>query len=295
MPASETTPPFIGFSRAKAFAAARERLRQAGVEAADEDARLLLLDACAIDRLALVTNGGTLLSPNEAAGFEMRLARRTAGEPASRILGRRPFWTLEIEVRPDVLDPRADSEAVIRLALRLLHADRAAPRSILDLGCGSGALLCALLDEFPEAYGVGVDLSPTACAATRANILACGFAGRAAVVQARWGEALGGSFDLVVSNPPYIPTDDIAGLDHAVRDYDPHLALDGGADGLGAYRDLFCASQRLLGARGLLVVEFGAGQEEDVAGLAEGASLRKVDVEADLSGQKRASAFVTAG
>jgi len=291
MPAPDA--PFVtpGLSRDNACAAGRAFLCAAGVEAAAEDARALLLAACSIDRLALLTAAAASVSAVEAQQYRLFLERRAAGEPASRILGRRAFWTLDLEVRPGVLDPRPDSEALVRLALRVGRRDGTAPRRILDLGCGSGALLCALLDEFAEAFGVGVDLSDKACAATRANLASCGLGRRAAVVRGRWSAALAGPFDLIVSNPPYIRVDEFAALDREVRDHDPWLALDGGPDGLDAYRELFAATPSILGHNGVIAVEFGSGQAGDVERLANQQGLQKIDSEQDLVGHQRASAF----
>ena len=274
-------------TRAKALAAGRDHLREAGIEAADEDARLLLLGACNIDRLALVTGDQEILSAPEAARYRNLITRRANGEPASRILGRRPFWTLDLEVRPGVLDPRGDTEALVRLALRTAVA----PRRVLDLGCGSGALLCATLSEWPTAFGIGVDLSPQACAATMANLRTCGLDGRAAVVRGGWCDALTAPFDIALSNPPYIPSQDLAGLDREVRDHDPPLALDGGADGLEAYRAIFGAVPRIIAPSGVLAVEFGYGQADRVERIAAEAGWRQIDAEQDISGRARAAAF----
>lgn len=286
--------PEAGQSRNAALAAGRACLRAAGIEAADADARLLLVGACRIESLALVTGGDVPLSQAEAEEYRVFLDRRVAGEPASRVLGRRAFWTLDLEVRPGVLDPRGDSEALVRLALRVANANEAPPRRIVDLGCGSGALLCALLSEYVEAFGIGVDLSPEACAATQANLRRNRLGERAAVLRGRWCEALSGPFDLVVSNPPYVPAGDIAGLEPEVRDHDPPLALDGGADGLDAYRALFAAAGRILAPTAALVVEFGFGQAADVERIARAAALQKIDGERDIGGRERASAFALA-
>ena len=291
MPAPDAPLIVVGLSRDASLSAGRAFLRSAGVDAADEDARALLLVACGIDRLALVTAAAAPVSESEAQQYRSLLDRRAAGEPTSRILGRRAFWTLDLEVRPGVLDPRPDSEALVRLALRVGRRHRRAPRRILDLGCGSGALLCAVLDEFADAHGVGVDLSDEACAATRANLAACDFGRRAAVFRGRWSAALVGPFDLIVSNPPYIRAGDIAGLDREVRDHDPRLALDGGPDGLDAYRELFAGAPDILGRDGVIAVEFGSSQAGDVERLANGRGLQKIDAEQDISGRPRASAF----
>ncbi|HMN72206.1 MAG TPA: peptide chain release factor N(5)-glutamine methyltransferase [Rhodoblastus sp.] len=293
MPGPEAIVAQSGLSREKTLAAGRVFLRKAGVEAAEEDARLLLIGACRINRLALVTGADVAVSLDEAHRYRSFLDRRAGGEPASRILGRRAFWTLDLEVRPGVLDPRGDTEAVVRLALRV--ADRnGAPRRVLDLGCGSGAILCALLMEFGTASGLGVDLSAEACAATASNIVLCGLGDRASVAQGRWCDGVSGAFDLIVSNPPYIPGGEIAALDREVRDHDPRTALDGGRDGLDAYREIFADAPRLLAPGGAIVAEFGLGQAEDVEKLAIASGLRKIDGERDLGVRDRASAFVVA-
>lgn len=292
MPGPEPLPSFDGLPRDHALAAGRAFLRKAGIEAAEEDARLLLLAACAIDRLALVTGGHEPVSPDEASRYRSFLGRRGGGEPASRITGRRAFWTLDLEVRPDVLDPRGDTEALVRLALRLRAKNP--PRRILDLGCGSGAILCALLTEFDAATGLGVDLSAEACRATEANAVRCGLADRASVVRGRWCDGLADRFDLIVSNPPYIPAADLSGLEREVGLHDPRLALDGGADGLDAYRAIFSAAPRVVAAGGIVAVEFGMGQAADVARLAQAQGFRKIGAERDLGGRDRAAAFAIA-
>ncbi len=291
MPRDSALATLQGGSRDEALASGRSRLRAAGVEAADEDARLLLQGACGVDRLAMVIGGDLPVSGDEARRFLEFLDRRVGGEPASRILGRRAFWTLDLEVRPGVLDPRGDTEALVRLALRVALQAGQTPRRILDLGCGSGALLCALLSEFPAASGVGVDVSEGACAAAIANLALCGLDGRASVVRGHWFDQVEGAFDLIVSNPPYIPAGEIDALDREVRDHDPRLALDGGEDGLDAYREIFVGARRVLAPGGAIAVEFGLGQAADVARLARDRGLQKVDSEQDLGRRDRAAAF----
>lgn len=288
----EPLPSFDGLTRDHALVAGRAFLRQAGIEAAEEDARLLLLAACAINRLALVTCGHALVSQDEARRYRGFLERRGGGEPASRITGRRAFWTLDLEVRPDVLDPRGDTEALVRLALQLRAKNP--PRRILDLGCGSGAILCALLSEFDRATGLGVDLSAEACRATEANVVRCGLADRASVVRGRWCDGIAERFDLIVSNPPYIPAGDLPVLEREVSLHDPRLALDGGADGLEAYRAIFSAAPRVLAAEGIVAVEFGMGQAAEVELLAQAQGFRKIGAERDLGGRDRAAAFAIA-
>jgi release factor glutamine methyltransferase len=243
------------------------RLRPAAGDAAAIEARWLT-DAAAGDATAL-------------EGFARR---RLAGEPVDRIIGSRGFWTLDIAVTPAVLSPRADTETVVRAALD--HAGR--PRDILDLGTGSGAILLALLAELPDATGVGVDASAEALKVAEANARSNGLAGRAAFLLGGWDAALGQLFDLVVSNPPYIPTADIAGLDPEVRDHDPHLALDGGADGLDAYRAILPLLPRLLTDDGFAVLEIGFGQGAAVSALSAASGLRVVEIRPDLGGVPRA-------
>ena len=281
-------PALAGLGRSRALADLRRYFRATGLDNWEADARLLLLAACAIEPLALVRDPDVPLRAEEAARLEQFARRRAQREPATRILGRRPFWSVDLAVRPDVLDPRADTEALVRLALRSAPA----PRRVLDLGCGSGAILCALLAEWSGAFGVGVDYSAAACAASRDNLAALGFGDRSAVVRASWGDALGQSFDLIVSNPPYIPSGDIAGLDAEVRDHDPQAALDGGADGLDAYRAICGQAARIMAPGAVLAVEFGLGQRRDVAAIALAGGLEEVDVGRDLAGRERAVAFV---
>lgn len=280
-----TAPEAGPISREAALRRSRDMLATAGCPSAAEDARALLLAAGGIDALALLTDPRAPLTADANARLGAWLVRRAAGEPVTRILGRRHFWTLDLAVRPNVLDPRPDSEAVVRLALR---RNVAAARRILDLGSGSGALLCALLAEAPAAFGVAVDLSADACAATAANLAATGFAERAAVLRGAWGAALAAPFDLVVSNPPYIPRAELAGLEPAVRAHDPALALDGGPDGLDAYRALLPHAARLAGRAGEIVVEIGAGAEAALTALARASGLACVDRERDLGGHVRA-------
>ena len=279
MPAAERT-------RAQALMALAQQFDAAGVDTAAEDARLLLRAACGLSRLDLATEPDALLTGAEEDRLSSYAARRTQHEPVSRILGERGFWTLDLVVAPDVLDPRADTETLIETALRLCRDTP--PTTILDLGSGSGAIVCALLSEWPQAHGVAVDLSPHACRATMQNLRRCNLSDRAMVMRGRWSEALGaGRFDLIVSNPPYIATGDLAGLDPDVRLYDPALALDGGADGLGAYRAIIGDLTRLATPGALALFEVGAGQAGDVAALLAAASLTPAGVVRDLGGHER--------
>ncbi len=219
-------------------------------------------------------------------GFEALLARRAGREPMALILGRQGFWTLELEVSPATLIPRADTETLIEAALAA-RPDRAAVRRVLDLGTGTGCLLLAALAEFPGAWGLGLDLATDAAALAARNSRALNLADRASFVVADWAAPISGRFDLVLSNPPYIETDDVAGLMPEVARHEPRRALDGGADGLDAYRALLAALPALLAPGGLAVFELGAGQAEPVSGLARTAGFTPA-VRADLGGLPRA-------
>lgn len=214
--------------------------------------------------------------------------RRGAREPVSRILGERGFWTLNLSVNPNVLDPRPDTEAVIELALRELGDRRHQELKILDLGAGSGAIVCALLSEFVNARAIAVDRSAAACDATKINLARCGFTDRAHVAQGNWADAIEAKFDLVVSNPPYVRRGDIQGLAPEVRLHDPVLALDGGEDGLECHRYIAAQMTRLLASEGLAAVEVGAGQSPHVKRMLEGSGFETVRVVTDAGGHERA-------
>ncbi|HEV7458418.1 MAG TPA: peptide chain release factor N(5)-glutamine methyltransferase [Roseococcus sp.] len=259
-------------------------LRAAGIGNARMEARWLLAHVLDATPEALLRDPRAEVPPDAAARFEAALARRAAREPLAFITGRAGFWTLELEVAPHTLIPRADTETLVEAAL----ARGVAPRRVLDLGTGTGALLLAVLSEFPEATGVGVDLKPEAAALAARNAVRTGLAPRASFLAGDWATALEARFDLVLSNPPYIAAAEIPALMPEVARHEPASALDGGADGLDAYRAITTALPRLLAPGGAAVLELGVGQAEAVAALAQATGLSVAGLRADLSGIPRA-------
>ncbi|WP_322515325.1 peptide chain release factor N(5)-glutamine methyltransferase [Rhodopseudomonas palustris] len=268
---------FSGASLAAARRALGKRLKDAAIESAELDARLLIGEATGLDLTGLIVQAERQLAPDEAERLDGFATRRLAGEPVARILGRREFWGLPLTLSADTLVPRPDTETVVEVALDYLRAEALSRPLILDLGTGSGAILLALLSECPDACGVATDISLGALRAARANAVALGLANRAGFVACDYAAALAGRFDLIVSNPPYIPAREIATLDVEVRAHDPRRALDGGDDGLDAYRRIAPESKRLLRPGGALVVEIGQGQSDDVAALMRAAGLAVAD------------------
>jgi release factor glutamine methyltransferase len=266
------------------------RFKSAGVDSAELDARLLVGAALKLDLTGLITSASRLVTDAEAAQIESFAARRLSGEPVARILGHKEFWGLPLKLSAETLVPRPDTETVVELALEIAR-ESARPLRIADLGTGTGAILLALLSELPHAFGVGTDLSLDALATARQNAGELGLAARARFVACDYAKTLAGPFDLIVSNPPYIPSADIAGLAIEVRDHDPRSALDGGADGLDAYRALVPQAASLLASGGALVVEGGQGQSGQIEALMTAAGLVAGNpAKADLGGIPRAIA-----
>jgi release factor glutamine methyltransferase len=280
----------VGETRADALARVAAELERHGIENARRDARALLLSAAELSPVDLLLEPAAPLSDEESRRLDDFARRRCAREPVTRILGRRGFWTHDLLVAKDVLDPRPDTETLVELALDLLRDRRDDAFTILDLGTGSGAIVCALLAELRAARAVAVDLDARACAATADNLAHCGLRGRATIVRGRWAEAIDARFDLVVSNPPYIASAEIAALEPEVRLHDPRLALDGGADGLACYREIALDLPRLLAPKGLALLEAGAGQAADVAAFLSDAGLQIAEVRRDICGHERAVA-----
>jgi release factor glutamine methyltransferase len=269
----------------EAWGQARRRLEAVGVDTPVLDARILLEASAGVRRLDIVTDPHRPLSAEQAAAFEAAVARREAREPVSHILGRKGFWTIELAVTPAVLTPRPETELMVEAVLGATQP--ASAFIILDLGVGSGAILLAVLADRPLAQGVGVDVSRDALAVAEANARALGLSDRVRLQAGDWGEGLTGPFDVIVSNPPYIPAGDIASLSPEVARYDPRLALDGGADGLDAYRAIARQASGLLAADGFLVLEVGAGQAADVTELMRQGGLVVARTLKDLAGHDR--------
>ena len=284
-----------GFDSENSIESARRaltaRLRSAGIEEPALDARLLVGAALELDLTGLVTQAARELTPEESARLEGYAQRRIAGEPVARILGMREFWGLPFRLSEATLVPRPDTETVVELALEIFRGLAISGRRprIADIGVGSGAILLALLHEIPDAFGIGTDVSLTALNTARDNAAALGLGGRAAFVACSYASALRGPFDLIVSNPPYIPSAEIPTLSIEVRGHDPRLALDGGNDGYDAYRALIPQAAECLASGGVLIVEAGRGQARNIETLMAAAGLT-VDrpPKADLAGIPRA-------
>ncbi|WP_182085186.1 peptide chain release factor N(5)-glutamine methyltransferase [Aureimonas sp. ME7] len=269
----------------------RDRFREAGSETPDLDARLLMEAALELDRAGFILRGA---EPMEEGALHRILAwaeRRCAGEPVHRILGRRAFASHEFALSPETLEPRPDTETLVDLASLAMAERGRGPVLFADIGTGSGAIAVSLLHRFPEATCVAVDLSPGALATACENAASAGVEARFWPLASDYLAALGARLDLVVSNPPYIPTGELAGLDVGVRRFDPTLALDGGADGLVAYRRIVEEARDLLGEDGDLLFEIGRGQEGDVEALARSGGFQLHRADRDLGGIVRALWF----
>ncbi|HLJ00423.1 MAG TPA: peptide chain release factor N(5)-glutamine methyltransferase [Bradyrhizobium sp.] len=270
-----------------------ERFQKQKLDSAELDARMLTGAILGLDLSGLIAAAGRLMTRDEARRLEDFAQRRLAGEPVARILGTKEFWGLSLQLSAATLVPRPDTETVVEMALDLWRdrrRDRLQPR-IADIGTGSGAILLALLSEWPEALGVGTDISPAALQTAAHNAAQLGLAPRATFVLCHYATALRGEFDLIVSNPPYIRSVDISNLAREVRQYDPLAALDGGTDGLAAYRALIPQAASLLTPGGTLIVEVGYGQSQPVTELMAAAGLMPEEPpRADLAGIPRAVA-----
>ncbi|WP_342643594.1 peptide chain release factor N(5)-glutamine methyltransferase [Rhodoligotrophos ferricapiens] len=275
----------------------RDRLREADIETPELDARLLLLAAAGVEHTALIAEPARALSPDQVRRYCAMIAQRRGGEPVSRILGYREFYGHRFALSPATLDPRPDTETVVERCLQVVdimgwrHGVAGRSLRLCDLGTGSGAIIISLLHALPDAWGVAVDFSYDALLAARQNASALGVAERLALTCGNWTDAFCGRFDVILSNPPYIETDDIAGLRPEVKCFDPVAALDGGADGLEAYRRIIPAASALLAREGWLILEVGVGQSTQVVELCRAAGFREhgavPETARDLSGCHR--------
>lgn len=263
------------------------RLGAAGVATPMLDARLLAEAALNLSHAELILRETDVMAPDGMVRLEAMAARRLAREPVSRILGRREFHWLEFAINRYVLDPRPDSELLVDTVLAALGPGDGAGLRILDLGTGSGCLLISLLAVLPGARGLGVDISEEALACARGNAVRLGVGERAGFVRANWLSGLEGRFDVLVSNPPYIGTDELDRLQPEVARYDPVLALDGGVRGLEPYRAIMKEAGRVMTPGGLVFFEIGAGQGFDVRRLMRGSGVAAARIHADLAGLDR--------
>ncbi len=262
----------------------RVRFAAAGLDTPDLDARILVRHFLSLTDADLITGQGNV-TPEQLSALDAAIERRLMGEPVSRILGFREFWGMNFKITPDTLDPRPDTECLVEMAVESLK-DRP-PRKILDLGTGTGCILLSLLKEFPGAQGIGIDINQGAVDVSRENAETNGLSGRASFRQGSWTDSLtesDGLFDLIVSNPPYIPESDIESLSPEVRNHDPILALVGGKDGLDPYRTLITEIKKFLAPKGLCLFEIGQNQDADLVRLVEESGLVVRRLGADYAG-----------
>ncbi len=281
-----------GATLAEALAAARRRLSEAGLADAAQEARLLIAGLLKLSSTAFVTDGARPLDASERAMIDAALARRAAREPVHRILGRRAFSRLDLALSPETLEPRPDTEILVDTLVP--HAARMVAGGgcrILDLGTGTGAICLALLDLVPGSTGVGADLSAGALETARRNADINGVADRFETVESDWFAAVTGSFDIIVSNPPYIVRSVIGMLDEDVRLHDPILALDGGEDGLDAYRAIAAGAGGHLRENGLVAYEIGYDQKDCVTAIMREKGFARIEAVRDLGGNDRVLVF----
>lgn len=262
----------------------RVRFAAAGLDTPDLDARILARHFLGLTDADLIT-GQANATLEQMEALDAAIERRLQGEPVSRILGFREFWGMSFKITPDTLDPRPDTERLVEMAVESLKDNP--PRHILDLGTGSGCILLALLKEFPEAHGIGIDINQGAVDVSRENTEVNGLSMRSRFRQGNWTDSLtelDGLFDLIVSNPPYIPESDIKSLSPEVRNHDPILALAGGKDGLDPYRILITEIKKFLAPGGLCLFEIGQNQDADLVRLVEESGLVVRRLGADYAG-----------
>jgi len=270
----------------QAAAVGAQALSAVGIEGALLDANLLLAHVLGRDRLTLIRDSERALSALELAQYSKLINQRRERKPVSRIIGRKEFWSLEFEISDSVLDPRPDSETLISAALKQIPIENK-NYMIADFGTGSGCLLLAILMERPGAWGLGLDYSYSSVRQARVNAFNLALYDRARFVVGDWGETLSGSFDLILMNPPYIASAEVKKLAPEVREHDPILSLDGGKDGLCAYRAVAPQLRRLLNPEGSAVLECGFGQASQVSKILDSVGLRVFKTHCDLAGIDR--------
>lgn len=269
----------------------RNRFAVAGVEDPAAEARILIGGLLHIERVDFIRKGDEHLDPEVERRIHEAVGRRTSGEPPYRILGQRSFYGLEFKLSPATLEPRPDTEILVESVLELLRGREADALDLIDLGTGTGAICQALLSQLPNARGMGVDLSAEALVTAEENAALNGLADRFAVRQSDWFENISGTFDVIVSNPPYIESRVIPSLDREVRDFDPHLALDGGKDGLEAYRSIASNAPPFLKRNGFIAVETGYDQRHSVEQIFRKSGFSLVKARKDYGGNDRVQIF----
>ncbi|PZP45262.1 MAG: peptide chain release factor N(5)-glutamine methyltransferase [Agrobacterium fabrum] len=280
-------------SVANALAAARKRLQAAGVEDPLLDARLLIAEVIDFSLTDFVMKPDRVVTPQESARIAAMIERRANGEPVHRILGHREFHGLDLLLSKETLEPRPDTEVLVDTLLPALKKAVSAKGSarILDMGTGTGAICLALLKECPEAAGIGSDISADALETAARNAARNDLGARFETIRSDWFEKISGSFDIIVSNPPYIRTDIVATLDQEVRNHDPMAALDGGQDGLAPYRLIAADAGRFLVENGIVGVEIGFDQRLDVSAIFASHGFFLLDAVKDYGGNDRVLTF----
>ena len=271
----------------------RNSFMSANIEDPMAEARILVGGIMGLSRTDFITRADEHIPLQQEIAIHDAAGRRVRGEPVYRILGKRGFYGLELKITSETLDPRPDTEVLVDLVLQLLGDRRDAALEILDLGIGTGAICLALLSELPNAKGTGTDLAQGALDTAAENAVLNGLAGRFTTVRSNWFADLSGRFDVIVSNPPYIRSNIVPTLDREVREHDPLLALDGGADGLDAYRAIADGAARFLKSDGIVAVETGFDQKQTVREIFESAGFEQVSSAKDYAGNDRAQAFRT--
>lgn len=269
----------------------RNAFAVAGVEDPMAEARIIVGGLLGLRRTDFITRGDEHISLEDEIRILDASGRRKRGEPPYRILGMRSFYGLELKLSKDTLEPRPDTEVLVDLVLELMQDRKSEPLDILDLGTGTGAICLALLANLPQARGTGADLAQGAVDTAGENAVLNGFSDRFTALRSNWFAELSGRYDVIVSNPPYIRSDIVPTLDREVREHDPLLALDGGTDGLDAYRMIAGGAGAFLKPAGIVAVETGYDQRNAVEQVFEAAGFERVAMAKDLAGNDRAQAF----